>query len=378
MVIGSIRLKNFRNHTDTNLEFGKKANVILGNNGEGKTNLLEALSYISLTKSFYASSDSVVLKIGESVFNLDANVISDSGIVYKVHIGYDFTVSEKVYTINNRRIEPFSSIIGKFPIVFLSPEKSGITFGGPTERRKFIDLVISQSDLSYFSDFSEYRKVLKQRNKVLSDFKFSKVENGNLLEPWNEQLVKFGSRLIEKRYSFVREFQSYITNAYKNLYDVNEEPTISYEPSFTIGDAKSVNEIEKLFFDEIYLKKNDEIKFGTTLIGPHRDEIAFRINNLDLRKYASQGQHKTFLVALKLAEFFYLKERCSETPILLLDDVFSELDDIRVQHMLKMIEPLNQTFITSTNFLIFDKVLKFGDENRKFLLKGGRFETNWN
>ncbi|RCK73289.1 MAG: DNA recombination and repair protein RecF [Ignavibacteriae bacterium] len=376
MIIGSIRLKNFRNHSDTDLEFGERANVILGNNGEGKTNLLEAISYICLTKSFYASSDSVIVKIGEDKFEIDAIVISDLGSNYRIHISYDLTNSEKNYSLNGKKLETFSSIIGKFPIVFLSPEKAGITFGGPAERRKFLDLVISQSDLVYFSELSEYRKVLRHRNKILSEIKNSRSDYYTILEPWNVQLINYGSKLMIKRAAFIDEFKNYILSTYKNLSDVNECPEIQYTASFSFDGEAVYEKITEKFRNELIKKFDDEIRFGTTLVGPHRDEVSLKINKMDLRKYASQGQHKTFLVALKLAEYFYLKERCQESPILLLDDVFSELDDSRVQHMLRIIETLNQTFITSTNFEIFDKVLEFGKSNRKYIVSSGNVKES--
>lgn len=372
MLIENIRLKNFRNHTDSYLECGEKANIILGDNGEGKTNLLEVISYISLTKSFYASNDSVIVRIGESIFQIEANMVSDNGIKTKIHIGYDLTTGEKVYSINNRRIEKFSSIIGKFPIVFLSPENSNITFGGPAERRKFLDMVLSQSNQTYFEDLSEYRKVVRHRNKILSDAKFLKNDPIALLEPWNEQLIRFGTRIMVRRRNFISEFQEYIFSAYKKLVDLREVPSMDYEPSFKTGNSEKDEMVFENFKTEIDRKHKEELRLGSTLVGPHRDEISFKINGLELRKFASQGQHKTFFVALKIGEFFYLKERCRENPILLLDDVFSELDDNRAQQMLLLIENLNQTFITSTNFDIFDKVLSFGEKNKKVIVRNGK------
>jgi DNA replication and repair protein RecF len=376
MFLQNIRLKNFRNHRELYLEFGEKANVILGDNGEGKTNLLEAISYISLTKSFYASSDSVVALIGSDVFEIDADIFSDKNNIFHVHIGYDTTTSEKVFIINKKRIEPFSSIIGKFPLVFLSPDNSSITFGGPAERRKFLDLVISQSNLQYFEALSEYRKVIRHRNKILTDLKIAKNGPPGLLEAWNEQLVVLGSKLILKRYYFVREFQEYISASYYNLVDVKEIPSIEYFPSFALEQEITLESITEKFKKELADKSTEEMRFGSTLVGPHRDEVIFKINNLDLRSFASQGQHKTFLVALKIGEFFYLKERCSENPVFLLDDVFAELDDQRSKHMLKLIESLSQTFITSTNCGIFDKALTFHGQNKKFFIKAGQINAN--
>ncbi len=372
MFIENIRLKNFRNHIDSYLECGSKANIILGDNGEGKTNLLEAVSYISLTKSFYASSDSVIVNIGQTMFQIEANLVFDNGIKNKVNIGYDLTTGEKVYSINNRRIEKFSSVIGKFPIVFLSPENSNITFGGPAERRKFLDLVLSQSNQTYFDDLAEYRKIVRHRNKILSDARFLKNDPFPLLEPWNEQLFRFGTRIMVRRRNFVNEFQDYIFSAYKKLVDLREVPSMEYIPSFKTGNLQNDELVLVDFKNELERKFKEELRLGSTLVGPHRDEISFKINGLELRKFASQGQHKTFFVALKIGEFFYLKERCRENPILLLDDVFSELDDNRAQQMLLLIENLNQTFITSTNFDIFDKVLNFGEKNRKIIVRNGK------
>lgn len=376
MFIENIRLKNFRNHADSYLECGQKANIILGDNGEGKTNLLEAISYISLTKSFYASNDSVIVKMGETIFQIEANMVSDNGIKTKIHIGYDLTTGEKVYSINNRRIEKFSSVIGKFPLVFLSPENSNITFGGPAERRKFLDLVLSQSNQTYFDDLSEYRKVVRHRNRILSDAKFLRNDPAALLDPWNEQLIRFGSRIMVRRRNFINEFQEYIFSSYKKLVDLREVPSIDYEPSFKTENSEKDELVFENFKTEIERKYKEELRLGSTLVGPHRDEISFKINGHELRKFASQGQHKTFFVALKIGEFFYLKERCRENPILLLDDVFSELDDNRVQQMLLLIENLNQTFITSTNFDIFDKVLSFGEKNKKVIVRNGKIAVS--
>jgi DNA replication and repair protein RecF len=357
------------------LEFGEKANVFLGDNGEGKTNLLEAISYISLTKSFYATSDSIVTQIGSEIFEIEANILTDNNIGNKVHIGYNVKTSEKVYSINKKRMEPFSSVIGKFPLVFLSPDNSSITFGGPAERRKFLDLVISQSNLSYFEDLSEYRKVIRHRNKVLYEHKISRSNPSGLLDPWDEQLNNFGSKIVFKRYNFIQEFQKYIASAYLNLVDAEETPNIEYAPSFRFGPNITLSSISERFNSELERKKQEELRLGTTLVGPHRDEVVFKLNGLDLRSFASQGQHKTFLVALKIGEFFYLKERCRDKPMFLLDDVFAELDEQRSKHMLKLIESLSQTFITSTNFEIFDKALTFDGQNKKFSVRTGTVET---
>ena len=376
MFLKNIRLKNFRNHCDSYLEFGEKANVILGDNGEGKTNLLEAISYISLTKSFYASGDAVVVLIGSEIFEIEASILTDNKISNKVNIGYNEKTGEKVYNLNKKRIEPFSSIIGKFPLVFLSPDNSNITFGGPSERRKFLDIVISQSNLPYFEVLSEYRKVVRHRNKILGDLKISRSFSFELLEAWNEQLIKLGSKLIYKRNEFINEFKEYISTSYQDMVNTEEVPSIEYAPSFELDVDISLESISEKFKSQLASKTNNEMRLGATLVGPHRDEVIFKLNDLDLRSFASQGQHKTFLVALKIGEFFYLKERCKEKPLFLLDDVFAELDEQRSKHLLNLIESLSQTFITSTNYEIFDKTLTYDGQNKKFFVRAGKVEAN--
>jgi DNA replication and repair protein RecF len=196
------------------------------------------------------------------------------------------------------------------------------------------------------------------------------------LEAWNEQLIKLGSKLIYKRNEFINEFKEYISASYKDLVNTEEVPSIEYAPSFEVDADVSLESITEKFKSQLASKINDEMRLGTTLIGPHRDEVIFKLNDLDLRSFASQGQHKTFLVALKIGEFFYLKERCNEKPLFLLDDVFAELDEQRSKHMLKLIESLSQTFITSTNYEIFDKTLTFDGQNKNFFVRAGKVEAN--
>lgn len=371
MVLQTLLLHNFRNHLESSFEFGEGANILLGDNGEGKTNVIEAISYLCLTKSFFAGSDLHVLNFGQSVFEVEGMIRSAHGLESRIRVAYDREQAVKVYTVNKHRIEPFSAVIGRFPLVICSPEHGPITLGGPGERRKFIDFVISQSSDAYFADLMEYRRVLKQRNTILFNAKISKSDPAPLLEPWDEQLARTGSTVISRRRRFIGEFQPFIASAYRHLVGRGEEPSIMYEPFTPVrGDIADAG-IRELLLREIAARSAEERRIGTTLVGPHRDELLFRINDLDLRKYASQGQHKTFLVALKLGEFFYLKERCSETPILLLDDIFSELDEERSERLLGFVAGISQTFITSTNVHLFGSAIRADGRNRTFLIQGG-------
>lgn len=371
MHLARIRLRGFRNHADTTLELGTGANVLAGDNGQGKTNIVEAISYLCLTKSFYASSDSLVLGFGGEAFEVVGELVSDSNVKARVRVSYLLGSREKVYTLNRRKVEPFSSVIGRFPLVILSPEHTPITLGPPAERRKFMDMVMSQSSVAYCEEVLDYRRVLKQRNKVLLEAKFGRSEADTNLRPWDEQIVSLGARLMFRRRKFVEEFQSYIVSSYRQVTDDMEEPAIGYVPATDVAAEAGVEEIAGILTRELAARRREEVRLGSTLVGPHRDELRFTINGLDLRKYASQGQHKTFLIALKMGEFSYLKELCRETPVVLLDDVFSELDERRVKQVLGLLGDLGQTVVTSTARNMFDEAMAFGDRNRKFLVAGG-------
>lgn len=371
MVLQAITLHNFRNHEATSCEFGRGVNALMGENGQGKTNILEAISYICLTKSFYASNDAHVLKIGSSMFDVEGSILFENGSVSDVRVAFAAEQHEKAFSVNKRRIEPFSSVIGKFPIVICSPEHAPITSGGPAERRRFMDFIISQSNAHYFRELIEYRRVIKHRSKILIDAKISRSSPDELLAPWDVQLIKLGTALTVRRAEFLLEFQEFIVSAYRQLAGAGEEPEVVYVPN--VATATGANEeASRLEFERVLEgRRPEELRMGTTLVGPHRDEIDFRINALELRKYASQGQQKTFLVALKLAEFYYLKDRRGETPLLLLDDVFSELDEHRAGHLLQITGELSQTFVTSTNTRLFDDFRATGGEVRKFLIHQG-------
>lgn len=374
MNLKKLSLKHFRNHTDSSFDFGNKTNIFVGDNGQGKTNVIEAISYLCLTKSFYANSDVNVLNFESEIFEVKGKFVSDNISEYDIRVAFDKQQNEKVYSVNKYRVEPFSSVIGKFPIVICSPEHALITNSGPGERRKFVDLVISQSNSSYFQKLISFRKVLKHRNKILFDARITKQDFSSAIEPWNEQLVNQGSYLISKRKGFVKEFSEYIQSAYQLLVSFEEVPTIEYQSVMNIKGVEDEKEIQDIYWQTLRNCEQEEKKFGTTLVGPHRDEFVFKLKGLEIRKYASQGQHKTFLVALKFGEFRYLKERCNEIPLLLLDDIFSELDEHRSGKLLNFVETLSQTFITTTNPRLFLYDLRSLNGCKVFCIKNGLVE----
>ena len=207
MKLQRLVLESFRNHEQTVVDCSSGVNLFLGDNGEGKTNILEGISYLCLSKSFYAVNDTIVMNVKRNGFTTTGTFLSDSNIFYEVRVIFDKGQNQKLITVNKTKVDKASSLIGKFPVVILSPEQSAITIGSPSDRRRFVDLVISQSSRTYLENLMEYRRILKQRNKILSEMLFSHKENQNALQPWSEQLVHAGAVLMKKRIEFIEDFQ---------------------------------------------------------------------------------------------------------------------------------------------------------------------------
>lgn len=371
MLIAEVRLRNFRNHADTLLDFGRGINVLWGRNGQGKTNILEAISYLSLTKSFYASSDATAVRFGTNAFEVEGEIVSDSGVRYTVQVTYGLEPGEKAFTVNSARPESLASVIGAFPVVILSPENNAITFGGPAARRRFMDLTLSQVSRVYLDEVLEYRKILRHRNRLLTEARATGTGNPVALEPWTINLLQYGSRIVKRRLDFVAEFRGYIERSYRTLVETGEEPGIEYASFGSLAPGATVEEIARLMDTALRARAAEEMRRGSTLVGPHRDELRLSINGAALQQYASQGQHKTYLVALKTAEFFYLQERRSESPIFLLDDLFSELDEGRSRRILDLVAGLGQTIITTTGERVLEDTAGWNEHLRRFIVENG-------
>lgn len=349
MQIKKVQLTNFRNHTDSSLEFNSGLNFITGANAQGKTSILEALSYVCLTRSFLQQPDVTVPRFGGDMFSVNAVLETDRGIINRVRVAYESGTGKR-YTLDANEVRKISDVIGMFPIVVLAPGDFALTGGAPSERRKFIDIVLSQVSRSYLEELTEYRRALKQRNRILLDGKFNNLLSDQLLVAWTDALVAHGTRIMSKRRRFIGEFQDKFSAAYLSVVESGETPALRYQPSFDAGD-----DIESGFRKELRQLGKIERSRGATLVGPHRDDIGFFLNGVPVREFASQGQHKTFLVALKMAEFHYIKQALGETPAMLLDDVMTELDYTRATRAIQNVAHFGQTFITATDMLSFDE-----------------------
>jgi DNA replication and repair protein RecF len=352
MILTGLSLTNFRIHKSTILNFSDTLNYIVGGNGQGKTSVLEAAYYLCTTKSF-SSKDNEAINFGENDFEIRGSFrdLTED----KIKLFFSGLENRKYYFQNEKLISRNSQIIGKFPVVILTPSDHAITQGSPFERRKFFDSVISQASSTYLEILLDYNKTLKQRSAVLS---LLKEKRTNLLESeleaWTEKLVSTGIELIEYRKRFLEEFDPFVIESYKKIVENKEIPSIKY---LSLESTES-NNIKNVFESLLLDKKEEEIKRTQNLIGPHKDDYVFYIDNVNLRTFGSQGQHKTFQTALRFAEFFYLKKATGKTPIFLLDDVFGELDAYRAGKISNYLKEVGQAFITLTDFADFSFLSK--------------------
>lgn len=351
MFVKKLHIKDLRNHSDTSIDLSEGINHFYGLNGSGKTTILEALSILSLSKTFLPSSDSDLVKYGADTYSINLQATSDLNSIYKCNIIYKKGERKKIKNSIKDNVLP-KDLIGQMPIIILSPDFKNITFGAPSDRREFLDKVISQSSKSYIKDQLDLKKVLKQRNSLLNRFKKEGIFSATELLPWTQKLIDLTIHIIEKRNDFLKELKPIFEGVYRKISDDQDKVEISYKPyGIDVINEDLGEKVEYLADQKLELEK---IR-GTSLFGPQKDDIEFTINQGIARENASQGQHKSILIALKIAEFYYLKEKCRETPIILLDDIFSELDKKRSKQVLDLVKDNKvQTFITSTEKDILD------------------------
>lgn len=334
MYIESIELKNYRNYESLELNLDHGTNILYGDNAQGKTNVLEAVYLCGTTKSHRGSKDREIIKFEEDESHIRM-IVKKKQFSYKIdmHIKKN---KPKGVAINGVPIKKARELFGIVNIVFFSPEDLNIIKNGPGERRRFIDIELCQLDQIYLTDLSSYNHIVNQRNKLLKDIAFH-PNLRDTLDIWDMQMVQFGCKIISCRKQFVERLNRIIRDIHKNLTGNIEELELIYEPS--IG--------EEIFEDELKRNRDKDLKFKLTTIGPHRDDLCVKINGIDIRKFGSQGQQRTAALSLKLSEIYLVKEMIKDTPILLLDDVLSELDSNRQNYLLNSIHDI-QTMITCT------------------------------
>ncbi|KAF0151252.1 MAG: DNA replication and repair protein RecF [Ignavibacteria bacterium] len=344
MVLKQIELQNFRLHKNTTLNFSDRLNLIVGGNGQGKTTILEAIYYLCTTKNLNLSSESDVVLFGEQNFDVKGKFTDLT--TNNTRIYFDLQRNKKSFFLNEKIISNTSEVIGKFPVVTLIQSDHAITLGSPADRRRFVDSVISQASHTYLDILIEYNKILRQRSSLLWRIK----ETGdkglfNQLEAWTESLITAGTEIIKQRIRFINEFNDYLVQANSQIIEDKEFPKIIYS---TFAEVEEDEAAEK-FRQELEENREEELRRAINLVGPHRDEFIFFINDLELKRFGSQGQHKTFQIALRFAQFFFIKDKIGRTPIFLMDDIFGELDSYRANKISEHIAAIGQTFITMTD-----------------------------
>jgi len=369
MILRSLRLRSFRAHAETELELAPSVNLLYGPNGVGKTNVLEAVHYLCLTKSFTASRDRYAVRKDAPYFEVEGTVAEVRKKPMNVRIAYVPGEGKKMF-VNGAELDRLADIVGVLPVVIFSPEDADLTAGGPSERRRFVNNILSQARPVYMDDLLKYRRARRQRNEVLKSYKKRPDPPPDaLIEPWTEELVSLGSQVIHRRRRFLTTFHEYLAAAYENIDAVAERPSIEYDTIADLEPDGTVEEVEEKFRAALDRKQGQEWDRGTTLAGPQRDELIFRLDDLEVRRYGSQGQHRTFAMALKLAQYFYLDDRSDTTPLLMLDDAFAELDAQRTEVFLDLLrsDAVGQSLITATGRTLFDDAIDFGHEAHRAL-----------
>lgn len=334
MVIKSLKLKNYRSYNLLDLTFDTRTNILYGDNAQGKTNVLEALYLSGTTKSHKGTKDRDLIQFEHDEAHLET-IVEKRGMEYQIDMHLKKN-SPKGIAINKIPIRKASELFGIIHFVFFSPEDLNIIKEGPSGRRRFIDLELSQLDKIYLSNLSSYNRIINQRNSLLKDI----YKQENLIETldiWDMQLAEYGTKLIESRRKFIKEINEIISNIHYKLTGGKENIFLEYESS--IGNMNL----------EQALKKNRErdMRLKSTSVGPHRDDLCFMEGSLDIRKFGSQGQQRTAALSLKLSEIELVRMLIGDTPVLLLDDVLSELDKHRQNYLLDSIHDI-QTVITCT------------------------------
>ncbi len=334
MQIDSVEICDFRNYTNAKLEFHQNTNVLYGDNAQGKTNILESIFVCGTTKSHKGSKDKELIRLGKEEAHIRL-IVTKKGISHKIDMHLKKNKSKGI-AIDGIPIRRSGELMGLINIIFFSPEDLRIIKNGPAERRRFINLELCQLDKMYLHDLGEYTKVLNQRNKLLKQISFQPSLK-DTLEIWDSQLVEYGKKLIRRRKEFVDRLEEIVYSINQKLTGGKEQLHVTYEPDVE----------EEEFEKKLNSLIEKDLKTFTTNTGPHRDDLSFLNGDIDLRRYGSQGQQRTCALSLKLAEIELVKQLVGDQPILLLDDVLSELDRNRQNYLLDSIHDI-QTIVTCT------------------------------
>ncbi|MBW8360410.1 MAG: DNA replication/repair protein RecF [Weeksellaceae bacterium] len=357
MVIQKLTLLNFKNHQEKSFEFSPQINCFVGNNGVGKTNVLDALHYLSVGKSFLGNTDINNIRLNEDFFAVEGQIFDgEKENIIKVQMPKD---AKKVIKKNDKSYERMADHIGFLPSVIISPYDSNLISDSGESRRRFLDAMISQTDSDYLFNLIQYQKTVQQRNALLKNFAKGRYFDPENLEIYNEPLISFGTRIFQKRQQFISAIVPLIQTYYEIISNGKEKVSVIYH-----------SDLNEPRFDQLLKDNLEKDRMLTyTSRGIHKDDLLFEMDGSSLKKVGSQGQQKSFLIALKLSQMNRIRELTGKTPVLLLDDIFDKLDDTRVSQLIELVnrEHFGQIFITDTHKERTEKVVrKINEESKIF------------
>ncbi len=357
MIVRTLSLTNFKNHHEKSFDFSPQINCFVGNNGVGKTNILDALHYVSVGKSFLGNSDFQNIKEHEDFFAIEAEIQNDDKEdIIRILLPKE---AKKIIKKNDKTYDRIADHIGYLPSVMISPYDSNLISDSGESRRKFLDAMISQTDHEYLFNLIQYQKTLHQRNALLKYFAKNRTFDKDSLEIYDDPISDYGTKIFEKRQEFVEKLNPVVQHFYEIISGGNEQISVNYSSHL------SEHRFEELLKDN--LEKDRQLTY--TSAGIHKDDLIFDMNGNLLKKFGSQGQQKSFLISLKLAQITRIKELTGKKPVLLLDDIFDKLDDNRVSQLISLInqENFGQMFITDTHRERTESVVKrINEESRIF------------
>ncbi len=366
MFLKKLSVLNFKNYPEAELSFSKQINCLTGNNGEGKTNILDAIHYLSFCKSFFNPIDSQNI-LHEAPFLMIQGLFELRGEEDEIFCGLKRN-QKKQFKRNKKEYSRLADHIGLYPLVMISPADSELITEGSESRRRFIDSVIAQFDRDYLENLIRYNKVLSHRNALLKQFGDSRQFDADSLEIWNLQLIEHGKKVHHGRQTFINAFVSIFQSYYELISGGKEKVNILYNSHLN----------EDSFAEVLEKALNRDRAIEYTSVGIHKDDLEFTINSYPIKKFASQGQQKSFLIALKLAQFDFIKKIKNITPILLLDDIYDKLDDLRVKQLMELVssDKFGQLFVTDTHPTRLAELFQSGEIDFKvFRIANGTVEN---
>ena len=346
MKLTNLQLQNFRNYESVQLEFTDGVHVFIGENAQGKTNLMESIYALAMTKSHRTTNDKELIGWNKEFATIKGTVEKTTT---KTNLELQFSKKGKIAKVNYLEQKRLSSYLGNLNVILFAPENLTLVKGSPQNRRKFVDMELGQMSSLYLYDLVEYNRVLKQRNTYLKQLAIKNKQPDEYLEVLSEMLSELASKIVFHRLDFMKQLEALAIPIHDQLSLGREKFSVSYQATIPLEDGLTPSQMKEIYIDQFKKNQTREADQATTLIGPHRDDLIFYLNEIPVQTYGSQGQQRSTVLSLKLAEIELMKLSTGEYPLLLLDDVLSELDDDRQTHLIKAIENKVQTFITTTS-----------------------------